>query len=60
MEPEPVWLVPMTDDLARIRAALAEVKPGYDRTRYARPLRLAGDALAKTERPHKDSRLGRR
>ena len=49
MEPEPVWLVPMTDDLARVRAALAAARPGYDKTRYARPLRLAGDTLAKTD-----------
>ncbi len=48
MQPEPVWLVPMTDDLARVRAALAAARPGYDKTRYARPLRLAGDTLAKT------------
>lgn len=48
MQPEPAWLVPMTDDLARVRAALATVKPGYERTRYAQPLRLAGDTLAKT------------
>ncbi len=48
MEPDPVWVIPMTDDLARIRAALAVIRPGYDKTRYARPLRLAGDTLAKT------------
>ena len=48
MEPDPVWLVPMTDDLGRVRTALSSVKPGYDQTRYARPLRMAGDLLAKT------------
>ena len=48
MQPEPVWIVPMTDDLARVRTALAAARPGYDKTRYARPLRLAGDTLAKT------------
>jgi len=48
MEPEPAWLVPMTDDLARIRSALAAAKPGYDKTRYARPLRLAGETLTRT------------
>jgi hypothetical protein len=48
MQPEPTWLVPMTDDLARVRTALAAAQPGYDKTRYARPLRLAGDTLAKT------------
>jgi hypothetical protein len=47
MEPEPSWVVPMCDDLARVRTALAAAKPGYDKTRYAQPLRLAGDALAK-------------
>lgn len=48
MEPEPVWLVPMTEDLTRVRTALAAAKPGYEKTRYARPLRLAGDTLART------------
>ena len=48
MEPEPTWLMPMTDDLPRVRAALAAARPGYDKTGYARPLRLAGDTLAKT------------
>lgn len=47
MQPEPVWVVPMNDDLTRVRTALAAVKPGYDKTRYAQPLRLAGDALNK-------------
>ncbi len=48
MEPEPIWLVPMTDDLSRVRAALAAARPGYDKTSYAPPLRMAGDALAQT------------
>jgi hypothetical protein len=47
MQPEPVWLVPMTDDLARVRTALAAAQSGYEKTRYAHPLRLAGDTLAK-------------
>jgi hypothetical protein len=47
MQPTPTWLVPMTDDLARVRRALEAAKPGYDKTRYAQPLRLAGDALDK-------------
>jgi hypothetical protein len=49
MEPEPTSLVPMTDDLARIKTALSAAKAGYDKTRYSRPLRLAGDTLAKTD-----------
>jgi hypothetical protein len=49
MEPDPTWVVPMTDDLARIKTALSSAKPGYDKTRYSRPLRLAGDTLAKTD-----------
>lgn len=49
MEPEPTWLVPMTDDLAHIKTALSAAKAGYDKTRYSRPLRLAGDTLVKTD-----------
>jgi Aerotolerance regulator N-terminal/von Willebrand factor type A domain len=47
MEPDPTWLVPLTDDLSRVHATLASAQPGYDKTRYAPPLRMAGDALAK-------------
>ena len=46
MHPEPAWLVPATDDLASVRTALQSAQPGYDYTRYARPLRLAGETLA--------------
>lgn len=46
MEPEPVWLVPLTEDLARVRSALATASPGYYSTRYARPLRMAAETLA--------------
>jgi hypothetical protein len=47
MQPDPMWVVPITDDLTRVRTALAAAKPGYEKTRYAQPLRMAGDALAK-------------
>jgi hypothetical protein len=48
MEPEPTWLVPLNDDLARVRLALTLAQPGYDKTRYARPLPLAGETLDKS------------
>jgi hypothetical protein len=47
MQPDPTWIVPMTGDLDRVRKALGEAKPGYDKTRYAQSLRLAGDTLVK-------------
>jgi len=47
MQPEPAWIVPMTEDLGRVRTALTAAQPGYDKTRYARPLRMSGEALAK-------------
>ncbi|MEP6662800.1 MAG: BatA domain-containing protein [Verrucomicrobiota bacterium] len=46
MQPEPAWLVPMTDDLARVRKALETARPGFEKTRYAKPLRLAAATLA--------------
>ena len=46
MNPAPSWLVPMTDDLGRVRATLRNARPGYEKTRYAPALRTAGDALA--------------
>jgi hypothetical protein len=47
MHPEPVWLVPATDDLTRVRTALQSAQPGFEKTRYAKPLRLAGETLAR-------------
>lgn len=46
IQPAPVWLVPMTDDLPRVRSALRAARPGYGKTRYAPALQVAGDALA--------------
>ena len=46
MHPAPAWLAPMTDDLAHVRAVLQEARPGFEKTRYAPALQLAGDALA--------------
>ena len=36
----------MTDDLAHVRAVLRDARPGFEKTRYAPALQLAGDALA--------------
>jgi hypothetical protein len=45
MNPSPTWLVPITDDFSRVHAALQEVRPGYEATRYEPALRMAGEAL---------------
>ena len=46
MHPAPNWLAPMTEDLAHVRSVLEEARPGFEKTRYAPALQLAGDALA--------------
>lgn len=45
MQPEPVWLVPMTDDIGRVRLALQSAQPAFEKTHYAKPLRLAAELL---------------
>lgn len=46
INPAPRWLIPMTADLAAVRTALQEMKPGFETTRYPAAMRLAGEALA--------------
>jgi hypothetical protein len=45
MNPAPVWTVPLSDDLDRVRAALKNLRPGYEKTRYAGALKMAGATL---------------
>lgn len=46
MHPSPTWLVPMTDDLGRVRSTLQLAEPGFEKTHYSPALRVAGEALA--------------
>jgi hypothetical protein len=48
INPAPVWLVPLSADLGRVRGALGELAPGYEKTHFSAALRLAGDVLAAT------------
>lgn len=45
INPSPRWLIPMTADLAAVRSALQEMKPGFETTRYPAAIRLAGEVL---------------
>ena len=46
MHPSPTWLAPLTDDLNQIKTALSDATPGFEKTRYAPALKVAGDTLA--------------
>jgi hypothetical protein len=46
MNPAPVWLVPLTDDLDRVRLALKSASPGFEKTRYGGALKFAGETLS--------------
>ena len=46
VNPSPSWLVPLTDDLASVRTALQQTKPGFEMTRYDAALKVAGETLA--------------
>ncbi len=45
MHPSPRWLVPMTDNIARVRETLADLQPGYHATKYDPALRFSSRAL---------------
>lgn len=45
MNPTPTWLVPLTDDLNRVRSALKSAPAGYEKTRYGGALKVAGETL---------------
>ena len=46
MNPVPVLLVPWTDDLNRVRTALKNTRPGFEKTHYAGALQSAGETLS--------------
>jgi hypothetical protein len=51
MNPVPRWVVPITDKLDQVRDAMAQMKPGYESTRYEPALRMGGDALLHSGAP---------
>ncbi len=46
MQPTPTWLVPVSQDLTRVRTALREMEPGFESTRYMPALHMAAETLA--------------
>ena len=46
LQPNPTRLVPMTDNLDAVKAALENARPGFEKTRYPAAVRLAGEILA--------------
>ncbi|MGB8352349.1 MAG: BatA domain-containing protein [Chthoniobacteraceae bacterium] len=46
MNPTPTWLAAISDDLPQVRAILQNAQPGFETTRYANALEMAGGTLA--------------